>query len=148
MTERRSQGIAALLVSVGLALTGCATAAQGADGASAEVPASVSTPKGGGPGIVTLSKRAEQRLGIRTVAVATAGSGLVIPYGAVVYEPDGSSWAFVQKEPLTYQRAPVAITAITGDQASLASGPPPGTPVVTQGAAELVGVETGIDGEE
>jgi hypothetical protein len=30
----------------------------------------------------------------------------------------------------------------------VASGPPTGTEVVTVGAAELVGVEIGIDGEE
>ena len=50
---------------------------------------------------------------------------------------------------------PVAETgaSITGGAAqvgrvALTSGPPVGAEVVTVGAAELVGVETGIDGEE
>ena len=51
-------------------------------------------------------------------------------------------------EQLTYQRAPIAVSTIVGDQVTLSSGPPVGTPVVSQAAAELVGVETGIDGEE
>jgi hypothetical protein len=54
----------------------------------------------------------------------------------------------VQTEPRTYQREQIAIGAVTGDRATLTSGPAAGALVVTQGAAELVGVETGIDGEE
>jgi hypothetical protein len=54
----------------------------------------------------------------------------------------------VQVAPRTYQREAIGIQAVTGDQVQLTSGPAAGTPVVTQGAAELVGVETGIDGEE
>jgi hypothetical protein len=148
MTERRSRGIAALLVPVALALSGCAAAARGADTAVAEAPATLRTPAGGGPGLVTLTEAAEERLGIRTARVATAGRGLAIPYGAVVYEPDGSAWAFVETAARTYQRARITIVAIKGDQVSLSTGPKPGSAVVTQGAAELVGVETGIDGEE
>ena len=55
---------------------------------------------------------------------------------------------FVRTEPLTYQRTAVAVAAKTGDRVALTSGPPVGAEVVTVGAAELVGVETGIDGEE
>ena len=147
MSTGRSYGIAALLVAGGLGLSACGGSAQGADTAPAQV-ASVDTPADGGPGVVTLAKAAEQRLGIETTAVAAGPAGLVIPYSAVVYEPDGSSWAYVETEPLTYQRAPITIAGIAGGQVTLSSGPPPGSAVVSQGAAELVGVETGIDGEE
>jgi hypothetical protein len=148
MTERRSHGSTGLLVVVALTLTGCATAARGADKVAVEQPATLRTPAGGGPGIVTLTQTAAERLGIRTAPVATAPSGLAIPYGAVIYEPDGSAWAFVETAARTYQRAPITITAINAAQVTLSAGPKPGTAVVTQGAAELVGVETGIDGEE
>jgi hypothetical protein len=147
MTERRFHRIAALLVPAALALTGCA-AARGADTAAVEQPATLRTPAHGGPGLVTLTKTAEGRLGILTAPVATAGNGLTIPYGAVIYEPDGSAWAFVETAARTYQRARITIIAINGAQVTLSTGPKPGTAVVTQGAAELVGVETGIDGEE
>lgn len=146
MSSRRMCGAAALLVAAGLALTGCGGSA-GADSGPADV-ASVETPSNGGPGIVTLVEAAAKRLDIRTTPVAAGPAGLVVPYSAVVYEPDGSSWVYVQTKELTYQRAPVTVSSIAGDQVTVSAGPQVGTQVVSQGAAELVGVETGIDGEE
>jgi hypothetical protein len=146
MSTSRSCGIPALLIAAGLALAGCGTA-EGADIAPAKV-ASVDTTQEGQPGVVTLADAAVKRLGMETAAVAAGPNGLTVPYGALVYEADGSSWVFVQTAPLTYQRAPVTVAGISGDQVTLASGPAAGTTVVTVGAAELVGVEIGIDGEE
>ena len=147
MSRRRSSGIAALLVAAGVGLAGCGGSAQGAGDEPAEV-ASVATPQDGGPAVVTLVEAAAERLDVRTTPVAAGPAGLVVPYAAVVYQPDGSSWVYVQTEELTYQRAPITITGISGDQVTVSSGPQAGTLVVSQGAAELVGVETGIDGEE
>jgi hypothetical protein len=147
MSRGRSYGIAALLVAGGLTVAGCGAPAQGADAAPDEV-ASVQTPPDGGPGIITLSQAAHDRLAVTTAAVAAGPGGLGIPYSAVVYEPDGSAWVYTEADALTYQRAPITITSVTADQVILAAGPPAGTLVVSQGAAELVGVETGIDGEE
>ena len=148
MNRRRSCGIAALLVTVGLTTAGCAGLAEGAaDEGLAEV-ATVSSPDGDGPAVVTLAEAAAKRLDIQTTAVAAVPAGLTVPYSAVVYEPDGSTWVYTQTEPLTYQRAPITVAAVRGDQVTLTDGPAVGTEVVSQGAAELVGVETGIDGEE
>jgi hypothetical protein len=80
--------------------------------------------------------------------VTSRGGALTVPYGAVVYEPDGSAWAYVQTGPRHFQRQRLAIVGITGNTVTLSSGPAAGTAVVVQGGAELVGVETGIDGEE
>jgi hypothetical protein len=146
MSTSRTCGISALLIAAGLALAGCGTA-SGADTAPAQV-ASVETPTEGQPGVITLVDAAAQRLGMQTAAVSTGPNGLTVPYGALVYEADGSAWVFVQTAPLTYQRAPVVVTGISGDVVTLSSGPAAGTEVVTVGAAELVGVEVGIDGEE
>jgi hypothetical protein len=146
MSSRRSYR-SILLLAAGVALSGCQVAAQGADAELAEV-ATVEAPEDGGPGVITLSESADQRLGIVTTPVATDPAGLVVPYAALVYETDGSTWVFVRQAPLTYQRAPVTVAGKTGDQVTLTSGPPAGTEVVTVGAAELIGVETGIDGEE
>jgi hypothetical protein len=147
MIPGRSRGSAALLVSACLALAGCQAAAQGADKTLDEV-ATVQESENGAPAVLTLSERAEQRLGIETATVAQGRAGLSVPYAAVVYDADGSSWVFVRTDPHTYQRAEVALGHKTGNEVALASGPPAGTEVVTVGAAELVGVETGIDGEE
>jgi hypothetical protein len=146
MSTRRRYGIAAALAATGLALTGCQSSAQGAEAEPAEV-ASVVEPEDGSPAVVTLSEAAEGRLGITTAVVADTPA-LTVPYASVVYDADGSSWVWVRIDPLTYQRSAIAISGITGDQVSLSSGPPAGTDVVTVGAAELVGVEIGIDGEE
>ena len=147
MTTRCSSGTAALLVSAAVALAGCQSAAQGADEELAEV-ASVAESEDGGPAVVTLSEQAEQRLGIETTTVTEGRSGLSVPYSTVVYDPEGGSWVYVMTDPLTYRRAEVVLGHKTGDEVALTSGPPAGTEVVTVGAAELVGVETGIDGEE
>jgi hypothetical protein len=147
MSTRRRYGIAAALAATGLALAGCQSSAQGAD-AEPEQVASVVAPEDGSPAVVTLSEAAEGRLGITTEDVAEGPGGLAVPYASVVYDADGSSWVWVRTEPLTYQRSAIAISGITGDQVTLGSGPAAGTDVVTVGAAELVGVEIGIDGEE
>jgi hypothetical protein len=146
MSIGRSHGVVALLAA-GLALAGCGGSAQGADASAPEV-ASVSEAADGGPGVITLAETAEKRLDLQTVAVAASPAGNMVPYSAVLYEPDGSSWVFVQTAPHTFQRSSISISNIAGDQVAVSSGPPVGTPVVSQGAAELVGVETGIDGEE
>jgi len=146
MTTGRSYGIAALLVAAGLALAGCGSA-QGADVVPPKV-ASVQVRAEGGPGVITLAAAAVKRLGVQTARVTAGAAGLRVPYGALVYEADGSSWVFVETAPLHYQRARITVSGITGDRVTLTSGPPVGTPVVTVGAAELIGVETGIDGEE
>jgi hypothetical protein len=146
MTTGRSYGIAALLVAAGLALAGCGSA-KGADVTPTKI-ASVETQAAGAPGVVTLADAAVKRLGVQTAPVTAGPAGLGVPYGALVYQADGSAWVFVETAPRSYQRAPIAVAGIAGDQVSLTSGPPVGTQVVTVGAAELVGVEIGIDGEE
>ena len=48
----------------------------------------------------------------------------------------------------TYQRKPITVTEIDGAVAQLSAGPPAGSAVVTVGAAELLGTEYNISGEE
>jgi hypothetical protein len=102
----------------------------------------------GGPARITLTEDAAAKVQLQTTPVAAGPAGLVIPYAAIVYAADGTAWTFVQVEPLTFQRAALSVSGITGDDALLAAGPPAGTEVVTIGAAELVGAEAEIDGGE
>jgi hypothetical protein len=134
------------LLAAGAALTGCGPA-QGGEPELAEV-ATVDEVEDGGPGVITLSEAAEQRLRIATTPIAAEPAGLAVPYAALVYATDGSTWVFVRTDPQIYQRTPVTVARKDGDRVVLTAGPPAGTEVVTVGAAELVGVETGIDGEE
>jgi hypothetical protein len=95
---------------------------------------------------LTLSEKAAERLGVETAPVAAAGSGMTVPYAAIVYDADGKTWTYVNSEGLTYQRAAVTVDEIEGDVARLSDGPPEGTAVVTTGAAELYGAEIGVGG--
>jgi hypothetical protein len=143
----RSLRVTSLLVA-GLGVAGC-DPAHGPDTVVDRAPATVET-QDGGPPLLTLTERAEQRLGIETAAAVNGGGAtLVIPYSALVYDADGAAWAFVRTAPQTYTRAAVTIGAVSGGQVTLAaSGLAPDAQVVTVGAPELVGIETGLDGEE
>jgi hypothetical protein len=68
----------------------------------------------------------------------------VVPYQAVLYGVHGETWVYSEPEPLVYVRLPIVIEFIEGDLAYLSEGPEVGTAVVTVGAAELFGTETGV----
>jgi hypothetical protein len=72
---------------------------------------------------------------------------LVIPAGAVLYEPTGGAYTYTNPTPLTYVRQPLTVAYISGDSAVLTAGPPAGTVVVVVGGAELAGIETGVGQE-
>jgi len=97
---------------------------------------------------VTLSESAAGRLGIETIAVTEdAESGqLLIPYSALLYDASGATWTYTSPESLVFIRAQVEVESIDGGFARLTSGPDAGTMVVTVGAAELWGAETGVGG--
>jgi hypothetical protein len=98
---------------------------------------------------VILSRRAAERLGIRTDRVRLqrqpgAGTRKVIAHGAVLYDEHGDTWTFTSPAPLTFLRQKIDIDYITGSSVVLRDGPPAGTTVVTVGAAELLGAELGV----
>ncbi len=68
----------------------------------------------------------------------------VVPYQAVLYGVHGETWVYSEPEPLVYVRLPIVVDYIEGDLAYLSEGPEVGTAVVTVGAAELLGTETGV----
>jgi hypothetical protein len=141
---------AGLLAGAALILTACGTAA------TADAPPATIMPVAGSQiPRLELTSGAIQRLGIATQPVrpapasaAATGAREIIPYSAVVYDTDGSTWAFVNTVPRSYLRQPVTIAAISGNVALLSKGPPVGARVVTVGSAELLGTEYNISGEE
>jgi hypothetical protein len=140
--------VAGLVIGAAAILAGCATATP------AQTPPALIKPVAGSPiPQLQLTERAVQRLGILTQPVrptTTAGQPAheVIPYSAVVYDTDGSTWAYVNTAARTYERKPITVTEIDGTTALLSAGPAVGTAVVTVGAAELLGTEYDISGEE
>jgi hypothetical protein len=140
--------VAGLVIGAAAILAGCATATP------AETPPALIKPVAGSQiPQLQLTERAVQRLGVVTQPVrptTTAGKPAreVIPYSAVIYDTDGSTWTYVNTAARTYQREPITVTEIDGALALLSAGPPAGTPVVTVGASELLGTEYNISGEE
>lgn len=115
----------------------------------ANEPASVEQLEGSVVSRLTLAQKAFQRLGIRTTPLRRAPGGgetgrTLVPYSALIYEPDGETWVYTSPSKLVFVRAKVTVDRIEGDRALLASGPPIGTSVVTVGAAELYGTEFGV----
>ena len=145
---------AGLMAVAAAILTGC-----GSDAPAEVPPATVTQIAGSQVARLQLTGQAIQRLGITTQPVreapaakgkvlARTGTRKVIPYSAVVYDTDGSTWTYVNTAARTYVRQPITIAAIQGNVAVLSAGPPVGTKVVTVGAAELLGTEYDISGEE
>jgi hypothetical protein len=111
-------------------------------------PAVVEHGKGSSPTRVALTPEAASRLGIRTAPVrAGAGTEVLIPYGAVLYDPSGAAWTYTSPRRFVFQRENVTVARVEGGSALLTRGPPVGTRVVTVGATEIWGVEYGGIGE-
>ncbi len=72
---------------------------------------------------------------------------MTIPASAVVYDPSGKTYAFVAVGPLTFTEVPVMVNYISGNSAYLRTGPRAGAKVVSTGAEELYGVQTGVLGQ-
>jgi hypothetical protein len=82
-----------------------------------------------------------------TVELPLNGSGTkqpVVPYSAVVYDEQGKAWVFTNPAPLVFVREPIIVDYFDGDTAVLSKGPPTGTKIVTVGASQLFGAETGV----
>ena len=136
--------VAVLMIIVSLQLVACG---QTPASEESSPPARVEH-LGQGLNRVILTAEAAKRLGIETALVSNAQVGgkqqEVVPYAAVYYDLNGASWVYMIPEPLTYVRASITVDSITGDVAVLSKGPAAGTAVVTVGATELYGTETGV----
>jgi hypothetical protein len=112
---------------------------------SAQLPAVVKQVKGSEIKRVVLSAEAAKRLGIRLTTVKSEGVGTltVIPYSAVLYDPNGDTWTYTSPERLEFVRQDITIDRFEGNRAILAKGPPAGAEIVAVGSTEIWGVEYG-----
>ena len=135
------------LIAAALPLAGCG---QPAFDAEVEAPAALEEIAGSELSRITLSARAAERLGIETATVGEDGSGsaarMTLPYAAVLYDSTGQTWAYTSLGENVFVRHAIVVDRIDGETALLDEGPEPGTAVVTTGAAELYGTETGVGG--
>ncbi len=98
---------------------------------------------------ITLTEKAAERLGIKTVAITEMqdrqGSlRKAVPYAAVLYDPNGKTWVYTMRKPLTYIREPITIESVEDDMAMLSEAPAVQTTVVSVGIAMLYGIEYGV----
>ena len=138
---RRFLPLAILVVALPLAACSQESAA-----AAPDPPAAVEEIAGSELSRITLTDRAIERLDIQTASVERRGAKSTVPYAAVIYASDGTTWTYTSPEANVFVRAEVVVDRIDGETALLSSGPPAGTTVVTLGAAELYGTETGVGG--
>lgn len=118
---------------------------------------------GSAVGKIVLSGVGAQRIGLTTATVRAVQSPparrrrrggrpkpaagtptAIIPASAVIYDPSGKTYAFVAVARLTYVEVPVTVDYIAGSSAYLRRGPHAGSDVVSSGAEELYGVQTGV----
>jgi len=144
-----------LLVTIGgLAALGIYLAVEGRSTASAspagEEPAVVEPVEGTALARITLSPRAMKRLDVQIAPVrdvkVEGKQRTVVPYGAVLYDPNGHTWVYTSPKPRTFVRGRITVEFIDGNRAVLSAGPGPGVRVATVGVIELFGTELGIGG--
>jgi hypothetical protein len=145
--NRSSSWLTMALVAAGVALAACGAQADRAP----ERPSRLVPVQGTNLNQVVLTPQAVLRIGLRTTPVQQlqppgAAPSTSVPLAAVLYLSDGSTWVYTVAGPRTYVRQSVTIARTSGDTAMLQAGPAPGTAVVTTGAAELLGSETGVAG--
>ena len=95
---------------------------------------------------VSFTAEAAKRTGLRTASIRRENGRTVVPYEALLYRPDGSTYVYTSPKPLEYVRAEVKVDRIEGDRVLVKEGPPAGTDVVTVGAPEVYGAELEIAG--
>src|SRR6201987_1618638 len=104
--------VAGLVIGAAAILAGCATATP------AQTPPALIKPVAGSAiPQLQLTERAVHRLGISIPTVrriTTAGNRAheAIPYSAVVYDADGSTWTYVNPAARTYESKPITVTEI------------------------------------
>lgn len=141
--NRRMMWMLGVLVVASMTIGACGSPAKKP---AAEAAVTVDKIEGSELKKLTLSEHAAQRLGLTTAEVTASGAETTVPYSAILYDKKGATWAYTNPEGLVFVRAEVTVDHVAQGTAYLDAGPDAGTKVVTVGAAELWGVETGVGG--
>lgn len=86
--------------------------------------------------------RPGQRVGVWVPMKESAG-GVIVPWSAMLYDYHGGTWVYEQVQPRQFVRRRVQLDAVESGDALLSRGLHAGANIVTDGAAELFGVEFG-----
>jgi hypothetical protein len=143
MPRRNVRWTFALLLVVPVLLAACGSTAAEEGG---EPSAIVKEVKGSDVKRVILTADAARRLGVRLTKVRSDGAAThrtVIPYSAVLFDPNGQTWTYTSPKPFEFVRKDITVDRFDGDTAILTKGPPVGAAIVSVGSTEIWGVEYG-----
>ena len=87
--------------------------------------------------------RPGQRVQVRVAAIGAAEQRLTAPWNGVLHDIHGGQWVYEMTGANTFVRRRVQVVRVLGASAVLASGPAVGAKIVTDGSAELFGIEFG-----
>ncbi|MEZ5384486.1 MAG: hypothetical protein R3F13_03105 [Prosthecobacter sp.] len=85
--------------------------------------------------------RAGERVAVEIPTIESKEEALVIPFNAVLHDIHGGQWVYARTAEHTYMRKRIQVARLSGTDAVLTTGPAVGTPIVTDGSAELFGTE-------
>ena len=140
----RAAEVVTVVLGAMLLLVGCKEVEEVA--APVHEPAIVENVAGADTKQVTFDEAGAEQVSLRTAKVVKTRRGTVAPYAALIYDSQGLAWVYTNPEPLTFRRAQVVVDRVVDNQVWIKDGPPPGTRVVTVGAAEVYGAELDIAG--
>jgi len=83
-----------------------------------------------------------ERVGV-TLPLHGKDDCLIVPRAAILYDIHGNTWVYERTAERTFIRRRVVLREMRGPDAFLAEGPAAGAEIVTDGAIELFGTETG-----
>lgn len=85
--------------------------------------------------------RPGERVAVDIPTLSSKTESLVLPFNAVLHDIHGGQWVYEQMADHRYTRRRILVARLAGSDAVLTSGPPAGTHIVTDGAAEIFGTE-------
>ncbi|MEO8351944.1 MAG: membrane fusion protein MtrC [Chthoniobacteraceae bacterium] len=88
-------------------------------------------------------RRLGERVEVRIPALGSSEERLIVPWAAVLHDIHGGQWVYEMTGPTNFVRRRVQVARVVGTDAVVASGPVVGAKIVTNGSAELFGIEFG-----
>lgn len=148
-TFGRTTQVGLSLVAVATALVPAACTGAGAGEEEEEVALVQTKLKElkGYPGhhIVTFTKTGVERADVSTTPVSQGKGQSELPYAALLYNADGSTFVYTATGPRTYRYTPIDLKKIVGETIYFTGGPKPGTPVVTSGVPQVHGADIELE---
>lgn len=88
-------------------------------------------------------RRPSERVEVRVPAIGASDERVIAPWAGVLHDIHGGQWIYEMTGPTSFVRRRVQVARVSGADAVLASGPSVGAKIVTDGSAELFGIEFG-----